>query len=150
MAFVQSGTGLVTRLDFPSVKDFFSINNGVILNAAYLEIYPVRGSYTKDFLALSSLQLYSTDISNLPLSAVTNGGLAPINYDLEFGANTVYRYQLFPFLFGQIKSSANFITPLIVGPSGSQGSSLQRVYLGDRFYPETKIKLKLYYSYALN
>jgi hypothetical protein len=149
MAFVQSGTGLVTRLDFPGVKDFFSIHNGIILNSAFLEFYPIRGSYTKNFLVPGSLQLYTTDQSNLPTTPIA-GAVAPIAYDFEFGVNTVYRFQLFPYLLGQLRTDQNFITPVIIGPAANQGSSVQRVYLGDRFYTETKIKLKLYYTYALN
>jgi hypothetical protein len=148
--YIQSGTGLVTRLDFPSLKNFFSINNGIILNSASLEIYPVRGSYPKNFLAPSSLQLFSTDISNLPLGSII-GGNSSITYDYEFGVKTGYRYEIFPYIYGQLKSNSTFVTPLILGPTfTNQGGSIQRTYIGDRFYPETKIKLKLFYSYAIN
>lgn len=149
--FVQSGSALVTRLDFPSVKSFFQLNNGVILNAAYLDIQPLRGSYPRNFLPPSSLSLYLTDDSNMPLGGPVTGGTASIIYDYELGLNTVYRYQLFPYIFSQLKGSAfNYVQPLILAPSASQGSSIQRVYLGDRFYPDTKITLKIYYTYAIN
>jgi hypothetical protein len=152
MAFVQSGTGLVARLDFPSLKGFFTASNGIILSAAYLDIYPVRGSYPQNFLPPSSLTLYTTDGSNIPLVSVgaSNGGVANINYDHEYGVNTFYRYQIFPFVFSQLKASTNYFTPLILAPSTSQGGSVQRLYFGDRFNPGNKIKLNIFYTYALN
>jgi len=148
-AYVQMGAGLVTRLDFPSLKNFISINNGVILNAAYLEVYPIRGSYPKTFLPPPSLQLYATDESNMPLSVIS-GASAGIQFDYEHQVNTLYRYQLFPFVFGELKSNSVNITPLIIAPIGNMGGSVQRLYFGDRSFPNNQIKLKIYYSFVLN
>jgi hypothetical protein len=162
--YVQSGTGLVTRLDFPSLKSFFQVNNGIILNAAYLDIQPIIGSYPLNYLPPSPLSLYPTDGSNMPLPSTAlvqlqqiQSGTIPISaslvYDHEFGLATVYRYQLFPYIFFQLRSlpsAKDYIIPLILAPTTSQGSSVQRAYFGDRFYPDTKIKLRIYYSYAIN
>jgi len=35
VTYLQAGTGLVTRLDFPSVKTFFANQPSLILNAAF-------------------------------------------------------------------------------------------------------------------
>ena len=149
--YIQSGTGLVARLDFPSLKGFFALNSGIILSAAYLDIYPVQGSYSKDFLPPTQLSLFTTDGSSIPLLALgaANGGVANINYDLEYG-NTFYRYQMYPYMFSQLKNSTNFVTPLILAPTASQGASLQRMFFGDRFKVGNKIKLKIYYTSTLN
>ena len=91
----------------------------------------------------------------MPLTAATNG-TSSIQYDPEFGINTVYRFNIYPYLeFDQIKTNGNqnYTTPLIVGPflsSGSMGSNVQRLYFGDQFHSENKIKLKIYYTYPLN
>ncbi|MBI1767496.1 MAG: DUF4270 family protein [Bacteroidetes bacterium] len=149
IGFVQTGTGLVTRLDFPSLKSFFSLNNGIVISAAYLDISPIKGSYEKNFLPPSSLNLYATDGSSIPLTNII-GGSANIAYDHEYGVNTYYRYQLFTFIFGQLKSSTGYVTPLILAPVGNQGNGVQRLYLGGRFNSQAKIKLKIYYTYVLN
>ena len=149
--YIQSGTGLVGRLDFPSLKGFFALNSGIILSAAYLDIYPVQGSYSKDFLPPPQMSLFTTDGSSIPLLALglANGGVANINYDLEYG-NTFYRYQMYPYMFSQLKASTNFVTPLIIAPTASQGTSVQRMFFGDRFKVGNKIKLKIYYTSTLN
>lgn len=159
VGYVQSGTGLVTRLDFPTLKGFFDLNSGIILSAAELDIYPVQGTYSQDFRPPRYLQLYGTDRSNIPIylpGAIGFNAPAQINYDLEYG-NTFYSFSMFSFLYSQLKANTNYITPLILAPNTSQGSSLQRMYLGDRFKVGTKIgsdhskiKLKIYYTSTLN
>ncbi len=146
--YIQTGTGLVTLIQFPSLKTFFSTNNGVILNAAYLQIHPLQGSYPKYLAPPSSLQLYFTDKSNIPLTPIS-GGLASIVYDYEYGINTFYSFSIFSYVYGQIKASTNYFPPMILGPSGSQGADVSRVYLGDQLHPNTKIKLLIYYSYVV-
>jgi hypothetical protein len=148
VAFVQAGSGLVTRLDFPSLKTFFANQPNLILNAAYLVVYPEAGTYGKDFLPPKQLQLYGTDDTNIPLSAVSAGS-ASIAFDYQYGLNTQYTFNIYSYIFGQIKSGTNFITPLFLVPTG-MGSTAQRLYLGDRIHANTKIQLKIFYSYAQN
>jgi hypothetical protein len=154
--FVQSGTGLVTRLDFPSLKGFFALNSGIVLSAAELDIYPIQGTYSNITLQPNLLTLYPTDGSSLPIGSPSTIGLgtSQIHYDLEYG-NTYYSFSMFNFLFAQLKANTNYVTPLILAPPVSQGSSVQRLYYGDRFkignYQNgNKIKLRIYYTSTLN
>jgi len=147
VAYVQGGTGLVTKLDFPSIKSFFANNPGITLNAAYLVIYPEAGTYPKNTLPPKQLQLFTTDATNIPLSPVSNAGTANISIDYQYGLNTQYSFDVWAYLFNQIKSGTNLITPLLLTP-GSLGNNVQRLYLGDRIHPNTKIQLKIFYSYA--
>ncbi len=149
VSYVQAGGGLVTRLDFPSVKSFFDNNPALSLNAAYLVVFPEAGTYPKNTLPPSQLQLYLTDDSNIPLTPLSTGGSASISYDYQYGINTQYTFDLFSYLYGQIKSGTNFITPLLLAPGGNyMGTTSQRLYLADRIHPDTKIQLKIFYSYA--
>ena len=150
VSYAQAGTGLVTRLNFPSLKSFFYNNPAVTLNAAYLYVYPEAGSYPKNTLPPKQLQLYATDASNIPLYALTSGGAANISYDYQYGLSTQYTFDLFGYLFGQIKTSDSHITPLLLTPGGGLGTTVQRLYLGDRIHPNTKIQLKIFYSNAKN
>ena len=149
VSFVQAGTGLVTRLDFPSVKSFFANRPNMIMNAAYLVVNPEDGTYPKNLLPPKQLQLYTTDNTNIPLSAL-QGGSATISYDYQYGLNTQYTFNIYSYLFAQTKSGTDFITPLLLVSGGNLASSAQRLYLGDRIHPNTKIQLKIFYSYAQN
>jgi len=146
--YVQSGTGLVTLLQFPSLKSFFSTRTGVILNAAFLQVYPLQGTYPIYFPPPSPLQLYLTDNSYIPFTAIS-GAVVGIQYDYEYGINTLYNYPLFSYVFSQIRTGTNYFPNLILAPSSSQGTNVSRVYLGDQFHPLNKIKLLIYYSYVV-
>lgn len=147
--YVQAGTGLVTRLDFPSLKSFFA-DKRHIFNGAYLEVYPVQGSYAKNIAPPSQLYVYTTDDSNVPTGSVS-GGVASIVYDYEYGIRTLYTFSLFNYFEQQFSITNPNVTPLLLGPAQSQlGNNVQRVYIGDRFHPISKIKLKIFYSYAPN
>jgi hypothetical protein len=148
VSYVQAGTGLVTRLYFPSFKTFFYNNPAITLNAAYLYVYPEAGSYPKNTLPPKVLQIYMTDDSNMALAPLQVGGTANISYDYQYGLSTQYTFDLFTYLFGQLKSSENFTTPLLLSPGGGLGTNVQRLYLADRIHPNTKIQLKIFYSNA--
>jgi hypothetical protein len=149
-AYLQSGTGLATRLDFPSLKSFFANQPSYILNAASLVVQPVQGTYPKNLLPPSQIQLFLTDQSNIPITGVSSGGTANISYDYEFGINTQYTFPIYQYIFGQVKSGTNFINPLLMVSSGSQGSNAKRLIVGDRFHKNTKIKLQILYSHVPN
>ena len=119
------------------------------MNAAYLVVNPEDGTYPKNLLPPKQLQLYTTDNTNIPLSAL-QGGSATISYDYQYGLNTQYTFNIYSYLFAQTKSGTDFITPLLLVSGGNLASSAQRLYLGDRIHPNTKIQLKIFYSYAQN
>lgn len=147
VTFVQAGTGLATRLDFPSLRNFFA-DKRYILNGAYLQIFPVENTYPRNIAPPTSLYLYTTDASNVPLGSVT-GGIGTIQYDREYNINTYYSFSLFNY-FEQLISTSNYNSvPLILAPGSAQvGNNVQRVIIGDGFHPTNKIKLKIYYSYV--
>jgi len=149
--YVQTGTGLVTSLNFPTLQDFFYLNQGITLDSASLEIHPVTNSispYAPFYAPPSVLQLFATDDSNLPL--YSGGTSASIQYDYVYPMNTVYRHQIFSFVNRYKNAPTNYLASLIVGPSTSQGASVQRLYFGDASYPVNNIKLIIYYTYASN
>jgi hypothetical protein len=149
VTYVQAGTGLATKLEFPSVRTFFS-DRRIMLNAAYLEIYPVPATYPRSLAPPTSLNLYLSDQSNIPLGSIT-GGIGVIAYDREYNINTKYTFSMFSYWQQQLTSSNINSVPLILAPSNTLlGSSTQRVIIGDRFHPTSKIKLKIYYSYVPN
>jgi hypothetical protein len=157
VSYVQSGTGLMTRLDFPSVKAFFSDQNLILVNS-YLLVYPIQNTYNVgNALPPSSLALYTTDISNMPLGAepsTSGSGIlsSPITYDKDFGLQTLYSFSMITYMSNEIRSTtSNVLTPLMLGSlSSNLGTTINRVYLGDMHNPKNKIKLLIYYSYALN
>jgi Domain of unknown function (DUF4270) len=151
VSYVQSGEGLITKIEFPTLKGFFK-NKNIVLIDAVLDVVAVQRSY-EYFKAPASLSLYATDQSNTILGGISSGNgilSAPIRYDYEYGLNTKYSFSVINFLNSELVTDTQSITPIaILSPAIS--TEVNRVALGNRFHPTNKIKLKIYYSqYATN
>jgi Domain of unknown function (DUF4270) len=151
VSYVQSGEGLITKIEFPTLKGFFK-NKNIVLIDAVLDVIAVQKTYDY-FKAPASLSLYATDQSNTVLGGISSGNgilSAPIRYDYEYGLDTKYSFSLINFLNSEIITDTQSITPIaILSPAIS--TEVNRVALGNRFHPTNKIKLKIYYSqYATN
>jgi hypothetical protein len=153
--FVQSGIGLATKVEFPTLKSFFSGRNLVLLDAA-LEVRPVQNSYSSVNLAPSTLALYVTDKSNVVLNrapAIDRSGFlsAAISYDLDYGLNTTYTFPLVNFLGSELTTTLNTVTPLVIAVAPPAFyAEVSRVVLGNQRNLQHKIKLKIQYSYVQN
>ncbi len=154
--FIQSGTGLATKIEFPSLKSFFTNKNYILVDAA-LEITPVQNTYLTYTKAPSTLAIYLTNESNVVLNKATAFDRssflsANIVYDYEFGIKTKYSFPLINFLSSELKSSLNTITPLVIAaPPPLALTEVNRVILyNQQTNLQNRIKLKLYYSYAPN
>ncbi len=63
MSFVQAGSGIMTRLDFPGLQTYKSLDY-MFVNEAKLIIEPLRNSSTKQFFLPSTLGAYLADKNN--------------------------------------------------------------------------------------
>ncbi len=68
-AYVMAGTGLMTKVRFPSLNDFFLYENATLISAQ-LVLYPEKTHYTSESLP-STLYMYKTDEVNNFGSVVT-------------------------------------------------------------------------------
>jgi hypothetical protein len=148
VSFIQSGVGLYTKVEFPTLKSFLKKNRYVILDAI-LEVPLVPGTYEGATPPMNVLASYTTDVSNIISGGVPGNGndvlRASIRYDREYSTNTKYLFSMTTFFNSEIKSNAPTITPLaLVSPN--LFSELNRVVIGNRFHPTNKIKLKIYYT----
>jgi hypothetical protein len=153
--FVQSGIGLATKVEFPTLKSFFSERNLILIDAT-LEVTPVRNTYSTIFPVPNTLSLYVTDQSNVVLNrapAIDRSGFLSANivYDFEYGIKTKYTFPLVNFLGGELASNFNSITPLVIAVAPpAYFSEVNRLVLGDQRNLQHKIKLKIQYSYVQN
>ncbi|MFM9838644.1 MAG: DUF4270 family protein [Cyclobacteriaceae bacterium] len=147
ISYVQSGVGLYTKIEFPTLKAFLK-NPKYILIDAQLDVPLVQRTYTGYELPISPLAIYATDQSNILLGGIPSGNgilSSTIFYDKEYGLETKYSFSLINFISSELSSDAPTVTPLAVIPS-SISSQVSRVAIGNRFNPTNKIKLKIYYS----
>ncbi len=151
-AFVQSGTGLFTRVDFPSMQRIMESDKKYLLLKAELIMIPEPGSYNTVKLP-PQLVLYHTDKTNRIVSEISgnNSSVLPaeLRVDKMFHENTYYRFDITSFLTTEI-ADAHFDTDhgLLIGETSSKlGKSLNQAIFSARKSSVYKPVVKLYFMY---
>lgn len=147
--FIQSGTGVACRIDFPNIKQLkYLSEKGAIVDAKML-LVPVKNSYSDMFPLPQTLSVYVVDKLNRYKSTLTDATGASVvatlnNSNDEFDENVSYQMSLGAFLQKEmLKESDSKSGLLFTLPSLSK--IVDRVTLGDQFNKESKIKLQIYY-----
>jgi hypothetical protein len=147
--FIQSGTGIVCRVDFPNIKQlkYLSEKGGIV--DAKLLLKPAKNSYSEMFPLPEKLSVFVVDNLNRIKSTLTNSSgvsLAAVlnNKNDEFDENVGYELSLGSFLQKEmLKESDSKNGLLITLPVLSK--IVDRLVLGDQTNKESKMKLQIYY-----
>jgi len=146
--FIQSGTGIACRVDFPSIKQLKYISEKGTIVDARLIVKPAKYSYSQ-FPLPKTLNIYVVDKLNRIKSTLTdlsgNTVVASLNNaDDEFGEDVSYELSLGAFLQKEmLKESDSKSGLLFTLPNLSK--VVDRVVLGDQSSKENKMKLQIYY-----
>ncbi len=147
--FIQSGTGVACRIDFPSIKQLKNIStNGAIVNAE-LVLKPVNNSYSEKYPLEDSLAVYEGDNLNRVSGTLVNSagttvyGLLNKKSD-EFNENIAYTIPIGNFLQKEMLKKADSRSSLILTLPGIS-KSVDRIVLADQKKSNNKIQLKIYY-----
>lgn len=150
--FVQSGTGLVTRVKFPYILDWLNVKVNVIHQARL--IIEIPKSPNSAFNPPAALNLLVADRKNKPQGVINNfyakGDQLAIlqkNYDGDIQDNMRYVFNITEFLntFRKIPNNTE-LSLLISVPLSQFPNSVERVVLGSPGNSKTKIKLELKYT----
>lgn len=148
-SFIQSGTGLACRVDFPYIKQLkYIAEKGTIVNAELI-IKPIKNSSSTLYPIKDSLQVYECDNLNRIKSVLTNSDgsyrLALLNKTPdEFNEDLGYTINIGDFLSQEMtKTYGTTSSLLFTFPNIYKG--VNRIVLGDQKNAENKIKLKIYY-----
>jgi hypothetical protein len=148
-AFIQSGTGIACRVDFPNIKQLqYLAEKGAIVDAKLI-MKPVKNSYSDRFPLPAKLSVYIVDNLNRYKTTLTNAdGTTAVatlsNANDEFDENVTYELSLGAFLQKEMlkesdaKSGLLFTLPTL-------SKIVDRVVLGDQTEKESKMKLQIYY-----
>jgi hypothetical protein len=147
--FIQSGTGVACRIDFPNIKQLKNISsNGAIVDAQMF-IKPVNNSYSNKYPLADSLKVYVGDNLNRISGSLLNAAGAAVYGTLsqksdEFNENIGYTIPLGSFLQKEMLKASDSRSSLILTLPGIS-KSVNRLVLGDQKHPENKILIKIYY-----
>lgn len=147
--FIQSGTGVCCRLDFPNIKQFKYLSDKGVIVDAELIVKPVNNSYSNQYPLADSLKVYVADNLNRISGSLLNSASASVYGILnkkndEFNENVGYTIPIGNFLQKEMLKASDSRSSLILTlPSISK--TVNRVVLGDQKHLNNKIQLKIYY-----
>ena len=147
--FIQSGTGVACRIDFPNIKQLKYISDKGAIVDAELVLKPVNNTYSEKFPLSDSLRVYVADKLNRISNTLNNSSGTALYAKLnkksdEFNENVGYSLSVGGFLQKEMikqsdsKSSLIFVLPTI-------SKAVNRLVLGDQKHLNNKIQLKIYY-----
>lgn len=149
LAYIQSGTSLNMRVEFPSIKKFNELEqNGTAIGASLI-FYPTIKSYQSNIVGVDSLAVYVVDNKNRMISQLTdlNGSTvyAKLNYDNhEFDSQYYYTADLTYFVEQILTSSYNLDYALVFQlPNNTNNVNKLNIYDADT--SENNMKLSLTY-----
>ena len=148
-SFIQSGTGVACRVDFPFIKQLKYISEKGMIVDAELVIKPIKNSASALFPIKDSLQVYECDNLNRISKILTNSDgsqmLAKLNNTPdEFNENIGYKINIGSFLYQEMMKTTSSKSSLIFTfPNIAKG--VNRIVLGNQKNPENKLQLKIYY-----
>jgi len=166
MSFVQAGSGIMTRLDFPGLNEYKYLNY-TFANSSRLVIEPLRNSFSRHLFLPANLFAYVCDKNNdyvysegSPISGLTGAASAPLTTDFlndrqyyvldvtqfirnNFQNESPEKYGLLLRTSSPIPTSSGFN---MLDGNTEFSKSFDRLVLGDQTNPSGKVKLELYYT----
>jgi hypothetical protein len=147
--YIQSGTGVACRVDFPNIKQLKYLSDKGAIVDAQLILKPVNNTYSENYPLADSLKIYVGDnLNRISNSLVNSAGTAVFGIlnkkSDEFNENVGYVVSVGNFLQKEMLKSSDSRSSLILTLPGIS-KSVNRIVLGDQKHLNNKIQLKIYY-----
>ena len=148
--FVQGGTGIVTRIEIPYLRNILSLHENIRVLGAELVLEPLRNSY-RDVPLAEQISLFYTDKLNRRGTPVYTSNtnfiqVANLVIDDIFQEETHYTFDVTDFVNFKLSEESDDIPALLLTISPEDFyKTVDRVILGSQKNTENKIKLKIYY-----
>jgi hypothetical protein len=147
--FIQSGAGIVMRVDFPYIKQLKYLSEKGAIVDAQLIMKPVKNSYSKMFSLPENLTVYVADKLNRIKTQLVNSSNENLSATLYNGNDELdetvgYKLSVGSFLQKEmIKESDSKSGLIFTLPDLSK--VVNRLVLGDQINKENQMKLQIYY-----
>lgn len=149
ISYNQSGTGYVTKIEFPTIKDIYNINGeGTVLEAT-LYIEPNYLSHSTNQPLSEALSLYTIDQNNDLASQISNSVdviTAELTSDDSEFSTTIYEVPIIDFLDQKLSESPETEDALILIPT-NYNSTINKIIFNDS--QRSGYNTKLIITYAI-
>jgi hypothetical protein len=155
LAFVQGGTGILTRIRFPHIADFAQ-GRKIMVNRAELEIDPLPEHLGNTRTGPPFLYFYHTNRTGTGLFEINpftkqpmtlmreTDPTQPLAFVYNSGGRSYTTVQMTAYIQRLIEGAANN-NSLIFVPSGNT-YSLNSVVMGNNAHTQRRMRLKIYYT----
>jgi len=151
--YLQSATGIYLKIAFPTIRKLLERSDFIKIIKANLVIKPLLNSYNGFYPLPPVLYATATDGANepgAPITAASSGTAATetgnLSIDAVYGTNTNYTYDVTGYLQQEITNAAiNKDGLLLIPPTDTRFSSLNRLVVGDVQNVKNKLQLNVYY-----
>lgn len=150
-AYLQSGTGVSMRVEFPTLETLTDLEGGGTTLNAYLRMYPDYQSFDEINL-IDSLAVYVVDYKNRGIKQLTslNGSIiyAKLNSENnEFDESTYYTVDVSAFV-EEILTSSYTLDYSLRFEFPDNSSTIHRLLINDNESPEnSNLKMRLFLTY---
>jgi hypothetical protein len=148
--FILGGAGIVTRVEFPYLKELRAFYDNMNVLRAELIVEPARNTY-KTINLPENVSLFETDklnrfgnaIYDLNTSSILKGDLV---IDEVYQEDTYYSFDITDFISSKLTEASDDVPALLITITPDEFyKKLDRVIFGSKKNPDNKVKLKLYY-----
>jgi hypothetical protein len=149
-SYIQAGTGIVTRLEIPYLKNLLELHENMRILKAELILEPVRNTYSAIELP-PKIGLFASDKFNrfgAPILNMNTGSslVGTLIIDEVYQEDTRYTFDVTYFIQSKIAEATDDIPALLVTVSPNEiYRTADRLVLGSQINSDSKVKLKIYY-----
>lgn len=147
-SYCQAGTGIMTRIEFPYLKNLFVTYSTYKILKVELIVRPVKKSFNLIPIP-EELYLYQTNTLNDIVSLVTdskNETVIPTLITDNMYNETMYVYDITAYISYMVSHPKDDPPSLILSPAvNNNGYTLDRLILGNYYHPNNAMRLKITY-----
>ncbi|MGB5822090.1 MAG: DUF4270 family protein [Saonia sp.] len=147
--YVQSGTGIATRIEFPHVKSLYTIQGDGTILSAVLKIRPTSGTYDGNLILKDTLNVYIVDRNNDLTEQLLLADIEPVrgilNRDNEEFNDIYYEIPLGTYIEKLLLAESDTDEALILLPT-NYDSTVDRFILNGENAPSNGTRLELNYA----
>ncbi len=152
-AYLQSITGIFTKIRFPSLPNLLLIKQSGKILKAQLIVKPVTGTFNNTYRLPPVLNLVTTDKYNGYGTALTDGSTTSpttqngsLTVDNLYGENTSYTYDITSYLQQQITVNPGLDNGLLLyPPATASNTTFNRLVIGDNTKVKNNIQIKIFF-----
>jgi len=143
-SFIQGGTGIVTRLDFPSLNELMKLRKNVQVVKAELIVTP---EYSDASTLPASLNLYYTNKFNDFLQEFTTTDDTALDGNLNIDdvdpSNTTYSWDITSYVLNVLGKNTSNLNGLLIVPE-NYTTGFDHVAIANQLKSKFKTRLKIY------